>query len=528
MNSRIRIPEWLLLLAFCAFFFLRRLSAFGLIGADEPRYAQIAREMLERHDWITPTLSGLPWLEKPPLYYWQAMVAYRLFGVSDWAARLPSVVDASGLVFAVYLLLRRLRPGCALDAALMLACSAGIVGFGRAASTDIGLAAMFAIAMLAWYAWCESGSRRQLLIFYICLALAMLAKGPVGPFLAVAIIVVFALVRRDWRLLQRTAWIPGILTFCAVALPWYISVQIRNPQFFRVFILEHNLARFGSNVFHHPEPFWYFVPVMLLGWVPWTVFVIAASVWAARRLRAASDDPVAANPFAAFLSIWIAVIVVFFSFSQSKLPGYVLPAFPPGIILLASHAQERLSRRLNPALAVIHAAVAALLVFAALLSRLVILQHRLEWNSSLIAPAAISAIIGAAVGAVIVKVGWPALRNATTVPALIAMTLALRFAAPALDETFSARPLAEALSHIAPRQLPVAGVLISRETEYGLQFYRNQPVPRYELRQAPAGEHLLIAAKGFRNAFAKNVPGRRIEYLGDFPAQNLEFFYIGP
>ena len=100
MTNRTR-TDALMLAGFCAFLFLYGLAQFGLIGADEPRYAQVAREMLQRHDWITPVLYGEPWLEKPPLYYWQAMIAYSIFGVSDWAARLPSVFDATLLVVAV-------------------------------------------------------------------------------------------------------------------------------------------------------------------------------------------------------------------------------------------------------------------------------------------------------------------------------------------------------------------------------------------------------------------------------------------
>src|SRR5216110_1791275 len=149
MTERSRLlSDWLLLAGFCGFLFFFGLAHFGLVGADEPRYAQVAREMLARHDWITPTLGGIPWLEKPPLFYWQTMIAYQIFGVSDWAARLPSVLDASLLVFAVFWLLKRVRPACALDGALMLACSAGIVGYARAASMDIPLTATFAIAML--------------------------------------------------------------------------------------------------------------------------------------------------------------------------------------------------------------------------------------------------------------------------------------------------------------------------------------------------------------------------------------------
>ena len=142
MTNRTRTDS-LLLAGFCAFLFFYGLGQFGLIGADEPRYAQVAREMLERHDWITPTLGGQPWLEKPPLYYWQAMLAYRIFGVSDWAARLPSAIDATFLVLAVYFFLRRFLRGFELDGALIAASSAGIMGYAHAASMDMALAAAF-------------------------------------------------------------------------------------------------------------------------------------------------------------------------------------------------------------------------------------------------------------------------------------------------------------------------------------------------------------------------------------------------
>ena len=330
--KRFPIPDWLLLLAFCAFFFLWRLSSFGLVGADEPRYAQVAREMLERHDWITPTLGGTAWLEKPALYYWQAMLAYKFFGVHDWAARLPSVFDASVLLLAVYWFLLRFRPEFRLDGALMLTCSAGIVGYARAASMDMPLAASFTMAMLAWYAWLDRGTRLHLSLFYVFLALAMLAKGPVAPFLAAVIITIFAVARRERKIALRALWLPGILLFSIVGLPWYILVQLRNPQFFRVFILEHNLARFGTDLFHHPEPFWYYVPVTLLGWIPAATFVILALVRAIRPRGKRDGD--AMN---LFLMLWIAVVVLFFSISQSKLPGYVLPAIPPGIVLLTNY-----------------------------------------------------------------------------------------------------------------------------------------------------------------------------------------------
>ena len=263
-------------MAFCGFLFFYGLGAFGLVGADEPRYAQVAREMLDRSDWVTPTLQGKPWLEKPVLYYWQAMLSFRVAGVTDQAARLPAAFDAAMLIAVIYLFLRRFRPGSELDGALITASCAGVVGFAHAAATDMPLAATFGIALLAWYAWYESRQNFYLAAFYIFLALGTLAKGPVAPALAAVIILLFVAVKRDWRAIPRTLWIPGIVLYLAVMLPWYIAVQLRNPEFFRVFILEHNLARFSQDVYHHRQPFWFYLPVFLLAMMPWTIVLVLA------------------------------------------------------------------------------------------------------------------------------------------------------------------------------------------------------------------------------------------------------------
>lgn len=519
---RYRIPDWFLLAACCAFFFLWGLASVGLIGADEPRYAQVAREMLARHDWITPVLSGNPWLEKPPLYYWQAMIAYKIFGVSDGAARLPSALDAFALVFAVYWFLRRFRPGFELDGALMLSSTAGIVGYARAASMDMPLAAAFAIAVLAWYAWFESGSRGYLAAFYAFLAIAMLAKGPVAPAVAIVIIVVFATAERSFQIAWKTLWLPGILLFCALGLPWYVMVQLRNPQFFHEFIVEHNLARFGTNLYHHPEPFWYYVPVTLLGWIPWAVFVAAACVWAIRRFRNPDADNL--DPF---LMIWIAVIVVFFSISRSKLPGYVLPAIPPGIVLLSRDLRARTASKLPLAMVMLHAMLAGALVCSALVLPHLSLQHRLPGSIALLVPIFLSVTMAAAVFVSLRKYGYPGLRFVTLVPAVLAVGIAVRTGAPALDATLSARPVAATLQAFDPQHLPIAVFMVSRETEFGLQFYRNQTVSRYELGQIPDGEHLLIAPGGRERGVARNTAHRKVTYLGDFPAQHLKYFYVG-
>ena len=522
--------DWLLLAGFCGFLFFFGLAYFGLIGADEPRYAQVAREMLARHDWITPTLGGNPWLEKPPLYYWQAMLAYSIFGVSDWAARLPSAVDATLMVFAVYLFLKRVRPGFQLDGALMTASAVGVIGFARAASTDMPLAAMFTIALLAWYAWYESESYFDLAIFYVFLALGMLAKGPVAPLLAAAIIGLFAAAKHDFRLLLRTLWIPGILLFCAVSLPWYVAVQIRNPEFLHVFILEHNLARFGTNLYHHPEPFWYFIPVTLIGLIPWTVCVLASAVesvrvwWTERQQMLASED--ALN---VFLMIWLVVPVVFFSLSKSKLPGYIVPALPAGTLLLAEYLRRRVSASERPGILLIalHSIVAATPIVPALMIQYIILQHHVPWGKAAAISFAFAGVLAIGIAVTLYKkLGFAGLRFITLVPVVLSVAASLRLGAPALDSTLSARPLANEISHLETKPLPLAVSGVSRQTEYGLAFYRNQIINRYESGQIPSTEHFVVAPEGSQAAIAKKVAGRRVSYLGSFAPQGLDYYWV--
>src|SRR5260370_13643637 len=144
-----------------------------------------------------------------------------------------------------------------------------VIALGRGASTVMRLATTFSIAMLSWWSWYESQNRAWLLAFYAFAGLGTLAKGPVAVFLAGLVIVACAAVRREWRLVLRTLWLPGIALYLAVVLPWFIAVQRANPEFFRVFILEHNLARYTSDIYRHKQPFWYYVPVALIGLLPW-------------------------------------------------------------------------------------------------------------------------------------------------------------------------------------------------------------------------------------------------------------------
>ncbi len=374
MTNRTR-TDALLLAGFCAFLFFYGAGQFGLIGADEPRYAQVAREMLERHDWITPTLGGRPWLEKPPLYYWQAMLAYSVLGVSDVAARIPAAIDATLLVIAVYLFFRRFRRGVEVDAALITASCAGVVGYARAASMDMALAAAFGIGMLAWWAWRESQKKIYLALFYVFMALGMLAKGPVAPFLAAAVIVFFAAATREWRLILRTLWLPGIFysarSPCRGTSPCNCATRNSSANLFCNTISPASRATSTTIASRSGTT------------CPSQRCRSFHGRFCRRRLRpdrcASGGQSANQNPptpdfefqFSLFAGCWLIVPVVFFSLSQSKLPGYILPAVPAGAILLANYLLQKFEHEKDQQvpkwLAALHAIVATAPIVPALL-----------------------------------------------------------------------------------------------------------------------------------------------------------------
>ena len=528
MTARTR-TDVLLLAGFCTFLFFYGSAQFGLIGADEPRYAQVSREMLQRGDWITPTLGGHAWLEKPPLYYWQAMLVYSVLGVGDAAARIPSAIDATLLVIAIYLFFRKFRSAVAVDAALITASCAGVMGYARAASMDMALAAAFAIGMLAWWAWRESGKRIYLAGFYVFMALGVLAKGPVAPFLAAVVIVLYSIAVRERPLIVRTLWGPGILLFLAVALPWYIAVQMRNPQFFREFILEHNLARFSTNLYHHPEPFWYYLPIILLALVPWIVFVIAAfaqsvRVWWVER-RSALDFEL---QFCVFAGCWLIVPLVFFSISRSKLPGYILPAVPAGVVLLSDYLRQQLEQqsRLPKWMAILHALIACAPIIPSVLLSSIVGEHRLPSGRPFWIALAIALVLAIGMALTLAGLHWRMARFVTLIPVVLAVAAVLKLGTTSIDRKLSARPVAVELASMETHKLPLAVCGVSREVEYGLEFYRDQIISRYETGNIPASEHLLLAAPDWKPNVTEWTKGRRVSLLGHYAPQNLDYYWI--
>ena len=581
-NGRQRPPQWAtarevaVFLAFTIFFLLYGLTpilggdGLGLVGADEPRYAQIAHEMLVRFDsshslrdrlsaCVTPYLYGLPWLEKPALYYWRAMFLFQDFGVHDWSARLPSTTFAFIMIGLIYLHMRRFRPGGHLDAALITVACAGIIGFSRGASTDMQMAAPLSIGLLGWYAWYETGSKFWLYDIYFFTGLATLAKGPVAPFLAGLIIAAFAILRREWVIIRRSIWWPGIVLYFAMVLPWFLAVQHQNPTFFREFFLEHNLERFATDRFQHRQPFWYYFVVVILAIMPWTVIAIRALVdgiqtsvaeWRLRHSR--GGTPNVSRPgdaFPEFLVLWAVLPITFFSFSQSKLPGYVLPSIPPIAILTGDFLYRR-RNGLSRWILLGHAAVCGVMSITIFLLPWFIAHGKVMPPSNAVI-AALLAGTGAILLILIVTKGFGVARlRVATCSVLVLMLLFLYGVGPVfgipevtatkrvihlLDRSYSARPLAEKLSTIAPDQETVAVFRVRRDIEYGLSFYRNREVVNYDHAGVPDEQHLLVARMTGRGgvdlrtepALRAYLAGRHYEQVFSLPEQGLDVYLVG-
>jgi 4-amino-4-deoxy-L-arabinose transferase-like glycosyltransferase len=465
--------EIVLLFALCFFFFFYGLAAFGLVGADEPRYAQVAREMLQHHTWVTPTLYGNVWVEKPVLYYWSAILSYKIFGVSDWAARIPGAAIATLMTAFIWLWSRRFRNGSQLDALVMTASTAFVSAFARAASMDIQLVAPLTIGLLAWWSFYETEQTSWLALFYAAIAVGALAKGPVSVALAAMIIVVFLAIRGEWPVLIRSLWTPGILLFCLIAMPWYIAVQHANPGFYREFFLQHNLDRFATNRFQHRQHFWYYVPVLLCASVPWTIFVLAALVRGLRSLRGTKD-----RALLAFLSVWVVVPFLFFSLSQSKLPGYILPSIAPCGLLVAIYLRELAEAQDKPSalLVALHS-----LVSGAVLAIVLIAPYKL-YRMAIPGPVLriaipLALIVAFSVAIVVFARGYSALRVATLLPIAIALIFLIRAAGPVIDSTQSTRPVARRISNSFASHEAVFLYDVPRGVEYGLAFYLDRPLP---------------------------------------------------
>jgi 4-amino-4-deoxy-L-arabinose transferase-like glycosyltransferase len=356
-----------------------------LLGPDEPRYAQVAREMFERGDWVTPTLGGFDWFEKPALLYWLQIVSYKIFGVSEFAARAGSALFGLGTVLSLWILGRKWetannppsdeirnpeselqnRENFANWLALVAASSLGLIVFSRGASFDIILTFPMTAALVSFFIFDLTNSRAAapaqksglpssvfwLLSFYFFIGVALIAKGLVGIVFPLGTVAVYYLLSR--KLPSRTFifslfW--GTILSLLVAAVWYLPMYRANGwKFVDEFFIQHHFQRYTSNKYQHPQPFYFFfwvLPLMTLPWLPFffaSIWSLIKGIFSRQNAAAQSKDknlPFSASPLLIFSISWLLVPLGFFSLSGSKLPGYILPALPAALILTAEYVRR--------------------------------------------------------------------------------------------------------------------------------------------------------------------------------------------
>ena len=441
----------------------------GLVGPDEPRYASIAREMVESGDWVTPRLGAEPWFEKPVLLYWLGALSAASGIEDDRATRLPvALVSAAFLIFFYRLARRRFGSPSAEYAVLILGTSVGWTAFSQIGVFDLPLAASLSAALLVLLPWVEKSdpsTRRALPWFGALLGCSVLAKGLVGPAVAaLALLSVgrdrgFGAVLRD--LAPPRVWLP----FLAVSAPWYLLCSARHgAAFFNEFVLRHHFQRFTDDTLQHVQPFWFFVPVLALGFLPWTPLAFARP---AALLRG--------DPRVRFLLAWCLAAFLLFSLSRNKLPGYVLPMFPPLALLAALQLSGPRSRR--GVLAAAAMTLTLLPLAEAVLPRA--LSHGLfsAWPpENMVWGRAAGALLAAAV------IAWAAAsgRRSMAVWALgLAMTVNLSWlqinSFSAIDREAGVRLL---WRRIEPRLTETCIGGVRRHVAYGLDYYSSFRLPR--------------------------------------------------
>jgi len=342
-----------------------------LMLPDEGRYAGVAWEMLRSGSHAVPRLDGMPYFHKPPLFYWLAELAYRAAGAHPWTARLPSWLGAWLCCIGFYAFLRR-RQGAVAAAAsvLVLATMPLFYGAAQFANLDMLVAGLIACCVLAGAetvlrAGEGRPARRMALLAAACAALAVLAKGLIGLVLPGAALLAWMTALRDWRGLRALLWPPAVALFLALAVPWFWLVQSRYPGFADYFFMTQQFRRYAETGYNNAQPFWFYLPVLAGGSVPWFL-------WAGAGLRRACRDAEDGRALRALMLSWLGVVLVFFSLPASKLVGYVLPALPPLAWLLAQGvrhackgASARPRRRAHATVAAAAALCAALVVAAA-------------------------------------------------------------------------------------------------------------------------------------------------------------------
>jgi len=330
-----RVPRVLWVFVACFAWLTLSVAWRPLMLPDEGRYVGVAWEMLSTGNWLVPTLDGLPFFHKPPLFYWLTRASLGLFGANEWSARVAPLLAATAATVGLYQFLRRHSPDQRLPglAAAILLTQPLFFGGAQFANLDMLVAAMISLSILSAAHAVLSLERAMphrapLTCAYVFAALGVLAKGLIGVVLPVAVVLVWLVVGRRWRHLPALLPLHLVFLLLLIVVPWFWAMQRSYGDFLDYFFVHHHFQRFAQAGFNNPKPFWFYLPVLLVGALPWSPWIVRALT--PRYLQ----DP-GRFDLRSLMVVWVLVVLLFFSLPSSKLVGYILPALPPLACLLA-------------------------------------------------------------------------------------------------------------------------------------------------------------------------------------------------
>ncbi len=337
----------LFLLVLTSILYMVALGNHGLLDPDEGRYSEIPREMIESGDYITPRLNYVAYFEKPVLHYWLTVLSFKVMGQNEFAARFwPAVLALAG-VFVTYWLANRMNgPRAALLSAWILATSLVYFAIGQINITDMPLSFFITLSMAGFWMG-HRRDRKFFLLFYIGMALATLTKGLIGIVLPAGIAFWWIVLTRKWSVIREALYLPGIVIFFLVATPWFVLVSLENPDFFDFFFIQEHFLRYTTKMHGRFEPWWWFIPILIVGAIPWTGFLPGAI---SDALPSSMARPTHQDRSNLFLLLWFAIIFIFFSLSSSKLIPYIIPVMPPLAIMAGSFLDYHMDRGKSRAL----------------------------------------------------------------------------------------------------------------------------------------------------------------------------------
>lgn len=456
MTSTQRLLPFAALLGLCALLFFWKLGDVPLIGLDEALYAECSREMAASGNYLVPTYNGEYFFDKPPLVYWLQAVSMHVLGPTALAARLQSAVSALLLTaFVVMLGSRVYGRGGGLLAGFILASSILATGLARLCLLD-QLFVLTLTVSLGSFILTHRGiwRRRGYLLFWASAALSVMVKGPAGLVLIIAVLGAYVLITRQWRapLSAMPGW--GLLIMVAIILPWYVMVERESGgTFLKEFILHQNVQRAMGKDFHHNQPLWFYIPIFIAGFFPWSIYIPSA-LRGLVRFRPKNDR----EHLSLFAAVWLLVVVTVFSVLRSKLPSYIYPAFPAAALLVgalwaqAMESKQQVKTLIRPTAVAVAVGV---LLGAAMLAGQALLPRPIPGLSNALIPMGASLLIGNVMAICMLlrgrsEIAFGSLCGGASAFLLVAVTVGLPIAAKSLAEP--ARDLGVELRTCAAKQ----------------------------------------------------------------------------